>query len=351
MMGTVILPSGSSVRADHFEGSINLSHLINDLKNDDHTYSYRIRIIETLKELGKVARESLSSLKEIEKHISSSDTEFKFLAEHAVSAIKKIEEDIKSSNSVYSQKTVSETQRSSIHAKQTELLKIDFEEIESDFQVDRSFRQCSFCEKFTVVTNHKKRFSDKLASQFFCSNCLRNDYYKYNANIMVLTFRGIIGYYYYSYHVAPKTTASMYGTELDEYIKKHILVGFSNPLFRYDEESYCWFIDFGKIGKRKIAIDEILKTIVGQIAVFDLFDNVPNCSPKKFYDKFRNAITEFHNTRTRVGGVKIFAPTLIDCDIPTKVSGFRAIPVDMLENFLPSQLDTTYANRGNYRRW
>lgn len=342
-MGNVILPTGVSVQCDSIEGSVLLGNLICDLSDSSNTVTYKLSLIHVLKSLGKVAKDALSSLKELEKHINSSDYQQKCLAEESRSAIKLIE-DTKSKTQTWTNHN--NHSEESIYAKKIEIQKIDFQEI--DDEIPKTYHKCFFCGKFSS-SKKVKYFSKCLSNKFHCNFCLGNNYNEINKDIMILTYRGIIGYYYYSYFIAPKTS-SMYSTDIDDYIKRHHTIGINNPTFKYDHETMCWFIDFSKISDNKIPISEVLKTVISQIFCFDLLECVPGCNPRKLYDKYYHAIMEFYTKRTRVDGEKIFSPTLINCDIPTETN-FSPIPKEMLENFLPSQLDFTYNNRKYLYRW
>src|SRR5690606_3477806 len=130
--------------------------------------------------------------------------------------------------------------------------------------------------------------------------------------------------------------------------------GLQNPIFRYDPETFCWFIDFSKVGrtKRKMPVETVLHTIIEQLACFNLYENVKECSPRKLYEKYQQAVMDFYQHRARHNGDRVFAPTLWGCDIPTRCpAGARAIPVDILQNFQPAHLVDNYHNRAAARRF
>lgn len=335
-MGYVILPSGTTIWADDLKGSVNLSTLITDMRCDDYTTSYRLSIIRALAKLGKSAGNAVEYLKELTSKNSTNNE--KLLAEAAEQAIKKIGNCATTSHQSPSNNHYS-------YGKKTEVQKVTFTEIETE-TLDHGLKvycKCNFCNKLTAVTPHSRFFSDRLASQnrFFCNFCIRNDYYQPNhQNVLILTYRGIIGYYYYAYNTAPKTP-TMYSVDIQDYIDLHVKCGLQNPIFQYDSETLCWFVDFGKIGKtrKKMPVESVLTTIIEQLACFNLYDNVRGSSPSKLYKKYENAVTEFYQHRTRVNDERIFAPTLWGCDIPTRCpAGVRAIPVDILSSFTPSRM-------------
>jgi hypothetical protein len=370
-MGYVILPSGTSVWVEELNGSINLSQLINDMQCEDYTASYRISIIAALGKLGKNAESSLSYLKQLAEN-KNERNHGKILAEAADQAKKKIEDGrviTPTSNdnhlkrgglgsAAYAGPYRSWQHNSYVEApKKPERQKVTFEEIECDGELHdglKHYSRCHFCEKMTVINPYQRAFSDRLAGPdtYYCSYCIRNDYYhRFNRNVMVLTYRGIIGYYYYAYFAIPKS-CSMHMPDIHEYVDMHIKAGLQNPIFRYDAETYCWFIDFGKIGKRKMSIESVLQTIIEQLACFNLCENVRGVSTVSLYKKYHRAVMEFYQNRVRVNGDKVFAPTLWGCGIPTTVpTGSRAIPVYWLQGFSPfSMIDNSY-NRSSHRRY
>lgn len=338
-MGHVILPTGATLWVEELSGSVNLSHLINDMQCDDYTASYRMSIIAALGKLGKSAESALVPLKNFRLGTKES-----VLQEAAEQAIKKISEgkEVKKQhwNEHYNKHTDGMTGMSVV--KKPEVNKVTIEEIQDGplYEGTKHYRKCKFCEKITLSIDHHKRFSDLLCGDdFYCGFCIRNDYYhKFNKNVMVLTYRGVIGYYYYAYFVTPKTS-SMYLNDLSEYINFHEKAGMQNPLFRYDRETYCWFIDFSKVGSRKVPVESVLATIVEQLACFNIYENVREASPAKLYQKYKDAVMEFYNSRERINGDKVFSPTLWGCGIPTVCpAGVRPIPVDVLQNFSPASL-------------
>jgi hypothetical protein len=356
-MGHVILPSGSSKLVDEISGSINLSNLINDMKCEDYTNSYRFSMIAALGKLGHHAETAIPYLKEIVSKCTTQND--KLLSEAAEQALKKIED--KNSNTTYKPQSYPSYGPYGYHnsllntPKKPEVNKVVFTEIEVNELHDglKHYCKCNFCQKMTSVNKHNRRFSDRLAGvdSFYCNYCIRNDFYhKFNANIMILTYRGIIGYYYYAYYVIPKNS-TIFMADLQDYIELHVRAGLQNPIFKYDPETFCWFIDFSKIGKRKMPVESVLHTIIEQLACFNLYENVRECSPAKLYKKYYAAVMQFYQHRARVDDEMVFAPTLWNCDIPTRCSvGMRSLPVDILQNFFPTNMVDNNRHNVSHRR-
>lgn len=341
-MGNIIMPSGLVVPVDG-GNTTTLSFLIVDAVNSEYTNSYRISVIQQLGKLGKHAGDALPTLKEL----SNSDNSL--IKNAAKQAIENIEKNGGKSDGV----TVAEgpfrdtwtgTALGSKKAvKGVEINTVTITPLEvSDSLQDNEVRvhyRCDFCEKLSLANKQQQRFSSVLTKKYFCNFCIRHDQYtKFNSNIMILTFRGLIGYYYHAYYMTPKVS-SMHLTDIGDYIHLHYSAGLQNPTFKIDPETLCWFVDFTKIGPKKVPVDAVLETIVDILATFNLYENVKCCSPIKLYKKYEDAVMQFYKERVRVNGDKIFSPTLMACDLPVVCpSGARPIAVDVLQGFIPSHL-------------
>jgi hypothetical protein len=188
--------------------------------------------------------------------------------------------------------------------------------------------QCAFCEKITTLDPpHRamcKRLSDDL---FYCPFCLRHGFHhKSNRDVLILTWRGIFGYLYYSKYAIRGGNLSL--SEIGDVIRNHAIVGLKNPVFSYDPESYLWFIDFGRvgIGRKKLDLQDILTTTEEICSVFPV-------DSTKVYLRFDPAIRKFFSHRYRPDDTKILCPTL---------SGMIEMPKvfkkEMARNFEPKDL-------------
>src|SRR5581483_6869317 len=138
---------------------------------------------------------------------------------------------------------------------------------------------CNFCCKLEIFSQIQKHFLDILVNndKFYCQFCLKNEHYKSYANkVFALSFRGIIGYYYYCYYNIPKQII-LTTDELRDLVETHRSIGNRNPVFRYDYDSMIWFIDFNKVGKsgKKLSVNSVLETLIEIICSFNIYDNVP----------------------------------------------------------------------------
>lgn len=354
-MGHVLLPTGTTVFLEGLNGSVNLSQLIVDMRCDDYTPSYRLSTIAALGKLGKHADTALPVLRELSNN-KRDRMDDKLLREAADQAIKKIEASPSLSRhpSVHGglhggAGGVRHDNSSLNYAKKPEVNKITFVELDATelHEGVKHYCQCSFCNKMVVINEYIRENLDNLTNgKFYCNFCLRNDYYqKAASNVMILTYRGILGYYYYSYHSAPKTPF-MYMGEFNDLLELHVNAGMQNPLFRYDPDTFCWFVDFNKVGKKKMPLESVLCTIIEQLACMKIYDNCRECSGVKLYEKYKHAVMEFDEHRVRTNNDQVFAPTFWGCDIPVITpTGKRPIPVSMLQNFLPANLQDANVNR------
>ena len=177
-------------------------------------------------------------------------------------------------------------------------------------------RTCNFCAKEVNAPSYVERINQRLGGKrdFYCSFCLRNNLHTRNSrHILVMSFRSIIGYYYHEYYSF--ANPRMWLAEIEDFIQTHAEVGLSNPLFSYDPVTLLWFVDFSKIGtsKKKIKVEEVLKTVVNILATFNLAEQSPGLHSTRFFEKYKDAIMEFYGQRYRPEGRKMLIPTLVGC--------------------------------------
>jgi hypothetical protein len=199
---------------------------------------------------------------------------------------------------------------------------------------ERIFYECHFCNKKVGLLADQRKNAERLSGeQFYCNFCLQNSLHtKNNRHTLIMTFRGIIGYYHeILYHAAKK----LYYSQVQDYIKAHWHTGLSNPLFRYDPDSYLWFVDFSRVGqgKKKIHVSEIHKTVINILACFNLAENIDHIRQSKLFEKYKDAIDAFHEKRYRPENKKILCPTLTGCG---GQCDNKNIPHEELKNFTPA---------------
>lgn len=178
---------------------------------------------------------------------------------------------------------------------------------------ERIYRTCHFCEKQTEIFSLNKKINQRLtgSNQFFCQFCLRHDHHTKNSrDVLIMSFRSILGYYYQQYY-----HKRMWLSEIKDYETSHVQTGLQNPVFSYDPETLLWFVNFAKVGmsKKKIKVEEILKTILNILVCFNLPLEVPELHFCRFFSKYKDAVLSFHTKRYRPEGRKMLIPTFINC--------------------------------------
>lgn len=205
---------------------------------------------------------------------------------------------------------------------------------------------CNFCEKSSEIPLENYKNCLRLGhNRYYCSFCLKHGFtYKSKKDILLLDFKGIIGFYVYYLFEEKK----IYFAQILNHIKKHDLIGRKNPVFYYDIETLTWYVDFRKVGNsvHKISITSVNKTISDIIDSFNL-NNVTAVGVDKFKEKYFEATNEFYNKRKRPEGKRILSPTLKNCAfranidweetknivIPAKYHS-EITPVSKVSNFL-----------------
>lgn len=183
---------------------------------------------------------------------------------------------------------------------------------------DKVFRKCAFCEKECLVQAASKQFTERIGGpdRFYCVSCLRRRHHTKNRkNILILSFRGIIGHFYYTNYCLMTHGRRMYLADIGDYIDAHAKAGLMNPVFDYDPETYLWFIDFSRVGnsKRKVSIDSVLQTVVDILSCFNLTETVPGVSTSALFNKYKEAIVAFQQRRYRPPERRMLIPTLSGC--------------------------------------
>lgn len=367
-MGTVITNSGTQITMEEVDGQLTLQELYEEVACPDYTDSWRVKLIEAC---GKLARQGwgiLPCLHELSKSNNNS------LSKAAKIALGKIDPGAPLLSSAKSPELLATTTVDRTYTEQTnrvskqfpyqtatgvtiwktlEVKKVTITEEGSELADGvRVSGNCYFCGKTMIFTESLRQCTETIAGpdkqgrkRLYCTHCLRNDYYKVRhiRNTLMLSFRGIIGYYYYCFHQIPKN-AFMWLSDLEAYINLHVKVGIQNPLFRYDPESLLWFVDFSKVGikPRQMPLSFVLDTVADILAAFNLHENVREASTATLFNKFREAIVDFHNHRRRPNNQRILVPTLYGCGIPHETALNKAIPVNWLRDFTPAHMTDNF---------
>jgi hypothetical protein len=220
----------------------------------------------------------------------------------------------------------------------------------------KAYCRCNFCNKETIMTSAKRRFTERLSGsdRFFCTFCLRHRLNQRDSrHTLIMSYRGIIGYYYYAFYALSKNV-NMSISEIWDYVHLHASIGNQNPLFLYDPESFLWFIDFSRIGSssRKMNIKDVLGTVAETLMAFALHENIKDVKPHKMYLKYEEAIVKFYHQRSRPSHMRVLSPTLKSTGANDQcieklgqtyhtaqpANERKKIPIEETRNFLPQIL-------------
>jgi hypothetical protein len=127
-----------------------------------------------------------------------------------------------------------------------------------------------------------------------------------------MSFRGIIGYYYWGLYRCDFKKSIWY-SEIKNLIDFHVALGLQSPVFYYDPSTYLWFVDFNRIGKgnKKVPIEEVKSVIKSILMTFNL--NIrAHASEDEVWKRFEQAINLYYSHRKRPKDKKMLIPTLID---------------------------------------
>jgi hypothetical protein len=185
---------------------------------------------------------------------------------------------------------------------------------------DNLYLECCFCGKTSGFYPRMRKLCERLSGpDFYCDFCLRHGFNRQsNRNILIVSFRAIVGFYYYDlYRCSTAGVKDLYLSDIEDYVKSHIATGLQNPIFIYDEDTMLWFLDFEKIGRgrKKVRVGEVLRTVVDILSCFDIYLHYPSLNMHCLYDKYREAIEKFYCQRYRPDNRKECVPTFASCGV------------------------------------
>ena len=183
-------------------------------------------------------------------------------------------------------------------------------------------QSCEFCQKEVAVYAEQQDLFRRLSGhgRFFCTFCLRNGLHSKNSrNVLILSFRSIIGFLYHEWYAVPARKLCL--SELEDFIRDHVEAGMRNPCFRYDPDTFLWFIDFNRVGQtnRKIRIEDVIRTVADILTCFNLWETAPGLQIHAFFNKYREAILNFYSKRYRPDGRRMLIPTFTNCGSVTTI--------------------------------
>lgn len=215
-----------------------------------------------------------------------------------------------------------------------------------------TFRQCDFCNKETIIFEQNQDLLERLSGGrgFYCLFCLNHDFHtKKSRHILQLTFRSIIAYLYETCYSGK--SPKLYYVQIKELIDYHEKIGRLNPVFSYDSETYCWYVDFSKVGKSssKIPLRDVIRTVNEIISAFNPYEYIKDFKSSKLTEKYEEAIIQFYQKRSRPDGKRLLAPTLIHCACDTKeipmqhnVKRDKKMELALHREFLPTNFRLHY---------
>ena len=97
-----------------------------------------------------------------------------------------------------------------------------------------------------------------------------------------------------------------------------------------------WFVNFSRIGnsKRKVPVEEVLKTVVSMLASFNLSETTQGISMSALYLKYKDAIDGFYRKRFRPADRRMLIPTFAN----TGMVETKACELDKMRNFTSDDL-------------
>lgn len=353
MATIVVLPNRTKVTIPDVElihctpyrvPEVQFASLITDLKSNS---VYRITAVKLLGALGSLGVEAIADIEEARK--VSSDSSFVSACNIALGRIQHAHTGFTTCYGRHeSAKYVGSSTVTTEKEPEKKEFSVDFEQPESDLGNIKMSRKCSFCEKETTEQPETQKLIEKLCShnKFYCKFCLRNNYnYRNSHNVLIMSFRSILGYFYYELYSGSKSSPTMWLSEIKDHIELHQEIGLMNPVFNYDPDSYLWFVDFRKVGtgKKQIPISDVKCTIISILASFNLHTTISGISLNKLYAKYDEAITDFYTKRYRPEGKRLCLPTLKMCgniqwlgsSVNFVTSPTARMPIEETRNFTP----------------
>jgi hypothetical protein len=217
--------------------------------------------------------------------------------------------------------------------------------VSDELQDDSAFisRRCDFCTKETQINNrtHQMLQSIVKGKKFFCPFCVRYDLHtKKQRHVLIISLRAMIGYLYYMRYTG--RVPDLYFSQLRDMVQTHVSIGEMNPVFSYDPESFCWFIDFNRVGKapHKIPLVAVLHTVIEMITAFNPYEHIKDFKSHKYINRFIDSLNEFYNSRRRPVDKPICAPTLHNCASNTKEmkkGADKKLDIASYRSFTPSK--------------
>lgn len=181
---------------------------------------------------------------------------------------------------------------------------------EESYFTDTYYKFCKFCEKRLKIDKSNLYLDQHFINKpFYCPFCIRNNFNnKGNRNVLIMSFRGILGHYYNLYQEGKIPFCNILDIE-----KAHRKAGEKNPTMHYDPETFLWFVDFNKIGcdKNKFKIETVIYSIEEILEKFNL--EKFKIDENQLFEKFEKAVLLFFEKRKRPKSKRMLIPTVPSC--------------------------------------
>jgi hypothetical protein len=175
-------------------------------------------------------------------------------------------------------------------------------------------KACIFCEKMVRMSHDNYKSCTRMSrNRFYCPFCLRNNFHLKSArNVLIFSYRGIIGYYYLKHYRKKVAAKKIYLNQIEDFIDLHQRVGLRNPALSYDPDTYLWYADFNKIGTDswKAPYEEVMHSIKWTLSCFEISKVMFQTDQDKMWAKYQKAFELFYQQRKRPQGRKMLIPTM-----------------------------------------
>lgn len=337
-MGTVFLPCGSKVEVEELSGTVGIAHLVKDIGSDSYVDSYMIGLINVLSVLGVHANGALPKLRELAKQ-----KEKPLIQVAAQQAIKKIDisNNVSSRVTVFSPPINTTTICTTPVKKGKEKVKVSLTPIKFDLMVGiKKVSLCNFCGKMFVPTEREMIDNGFLGrGKIFCDFCLRNSYSEPDIakNTLAISFKGLIGYFFFALSNTLKTNG-LYSSDIREMIENHFKAGMSNHIFKYDPDTFTWFIDFSRVGEKSIPLSNVVATVKMQLFALGCTEIFHKADMVRLVRFVESEIKNFHRTRQMTSMPLLITP--LDAGVPACKPGEpKSVPFDAIANFSLANLN------------
>lgn len=128
-----------------------------------------------------------------------------------------------------------------------------------------------------------------------------------------MSYRGIIAHYYYQRYMWPNHSNDLrYYSEIKRMVDWHMYVGCSFPSFRYDPDTFLWFLDFRQIGKGKnqVGFEAVVAKTHEMLECFQITDWIDSHRQQSMKTKYDLALKEYYIKRKRPAKRRILVPTI-----------------------------------------